>query len=136
MPKLPRIGYAVKMGLVGWILYEGHVTKERAEESLNHYWKHYEHINAAEAMKRQMQYLDVKDTMAIAHKLPQIKVPARVVWGASDHFQKMSYVERLAKDLNAPIDRIEDGKHYVPVDYPKHVIHAIEEVMEDQRFMK
>ncbi|MEX0773871.1 MAG: alpha/beta hydrolase [Balneolales bacterium] len=117
-------------------LQEGHVDNERAEESMNYFWRHYEHINAAEAIIRQLRYLDVKDTMAISHMLPDIKVPSRVVWGASDHFQTIDYGNRLARDLNAPIDRIEGGKHFVPIDYPKHVAKAVEEVLKEQVFAK
>ena len=129
--RLPNAALRIAMQA---LLYEGHATKERAEDSLNHYWKHYEHLNAAEALRRQIQHLDVKDTLAVTDKLREVNIPARIVWGESDHFQTIDYAERLAKDLNAPLDRIEGGKHFVPVDYPRHVVYAIEEVMKDPAF--
>ncbi|MEX0780451.1 MAG: alpha/beta hydrolase [Balneolales bacterium] len=117
-------------------LQEGHASKKNAEESMNYYWRHYEQVNAAEAFLRQIKSLDVKDTLAIAHMLPDLDVPTRVVWGAADKFQTIDYGERLAKDLKAPIFRIDGGKHFVPVDYPKHVAKAVEEVLKEQVFSK
>lgn len=117
-------------------MQEGHVNKQNAEESLEKYWKHYEHLNAAEAFMRQMRFLDVKDTLAISGKLPDIKIPTRIVWGAADNFQPVKYGNRLAHDLRAPIDRIEGGKHFVPVDFPKHVARAVEEVLKEQVFAR
>ncbi|MFG6504760.1 MULTISPECIES: alpha/beta hydrolase [Sulfitobacter] len=60
----------------------------------------------------------MEDTKAIADKLPTLNIPARIVWGAADDFQKIEYGERLAKDLNAPLRRIEGGKHFTPEDHP------------------
>jgi hypothetical protein len=40
--------------------------------------------------------LDVGDTLAVADQLPNLEVPAQVVWGAADAFQKVEYGERLA----------------------------------------
>lgn len=45
-------------------------------------------------------------------------LPARVVWGAADQFQKLHYGERLARDLDAPLRRIDGGKHFTPEDHP------------------
>lgn len=53
-----------------------------------------------------------------APALPRLGVPARRCWGAADQFQKIGYGERLARDLSAPLRRIEGGKHFTPEDHP------------------
>ena len=63
--------------------------------------------------------LDVRDTLSISDKLKDLKLPVRLVWGTGDHFQKIGYGYRLAHDLHAPLERIEDGKHFVPEDHPE-----------------
>jgi pimeloyl-ACP methyl ester carboxylesterase len=40
------------------------------------------------------------------------------VWGAKDQFQKIEYGERFARDLNAPLYRIDNGLHFTPEDHP------------------
>ncbi|CUH39257.1 hypothetical protein JSE7799_01981 [Jannaschia seosinensis] len=67
---------------------------------------------------RQAQSLNVEDTKAIAGQLPTLAVPARIVWGAADEFQKIEYGERLATDLGAPLRRIDGGLHFTPEDHP------------------
>ena len=57
-------------------------------------------------------------------------MPARLVWGAADQFQKIGYGYRLAYELKAPIERIEDGKHFVPEDHPERVATAVNELLE------
>lgn len=64
---------------------------------------------------------DASDTLAVATRLPQLKVPAAVVWGAADRFQKLSYGNRLAADLDAKLHQIDGGRHFVPEDHPDRV---------------
>jgi pimeloyl-ACP methyl ester carboxylesterase len=54
-----------------------------------------------------------------------LDLPARIVWGAADQFQKVGYAERLARDLRAPLDRIAGGRHFVPEDHAERVAAAI-----------
>jgi hypothetical protein len=72
-------------------------------------------------MIRQVRSLNVDDTLAIADQIPNLDVPARLVWGAADRFQKIGYGYRLAYELGASIERIEGAKHFVPEDYPEQV---------------
>ena len=81
-------------------------------------------------MIRQVRSLDVNDTLAIADQIPNLNVPAHLVWGAADQFQKIGYGYRLAHELGAPIERIEDGKHFVPEDHPERVAAAVNELLE------
>ena len=57
-------------------------------------------------------------TIRIAAQLPTLEVPARVVWGTGDQFEKVAYGERLASDLRTDLRRIEGAKHWTPEDHP------------------
>lgn len=69
-------------------------------------------------MARQVSALDVRDTLAVQDQLPGLRMPARVVWGVADQFQKVEYGERFARDLGTTVHRIEGGKHFTPEDHP------------------
>lgn len=109
----------------------GHETGEAADEALATHWPHYEAHGGAAAFVRQVQALDVQDTKAIADRLSGLGVPARIVWGAADQFQKVEYGERLAGDLNAPLRRIEGGKHFTPEDHPAILAEEINLLLEE-----
>jgi pimeloyl-ACP methyl ester carboxylesterase len=65
--------------------------------------------------------------------LPELGVPARLVWGAADPFQRIDYGERFARDLKAPLRRIENGRHFTPEDHPDIVAEEIGLLLEDVR---
>ena len=104
--------------LLQMMFSKGHETEAAAEAAYDTHAPHYAAHGEAEAFVRQAQSLNVEDTKAIADQLPGLAIPARIVWGAADEFQKIEYGERLAKDLNAPLRRIEGGKHFTPEDHP------------------
>lgn len=81
-----------------------------------------------------MRSLDPRDTQAVASTLPTLNVPAALVWGAADRFQKLDpYGRRLASALGASLDEIETGKHFTPEDHPDRVAAAIDRVVADAR---
>jgi hypothetical protein len=45
------------------------------------------------------------DTLAVADRLRDLRVPARVVCGATDRFQKLPYGDRLPWDLRRAAQR-------------------------------
>ena len=110
-------------------LHQGHDDRARARESIEEHWPYYERAGGAAAMIRQVHSLDVNDTLSIADRIPTINVPARIVWGAADQFQKIGYGYRLAYELGAPLDRIEEGKHFVPEDHPERVAAAVNDLL-------
>lgn len=112
-------------------LTRGHETTEQAAEAFSIHWPYYEASDGEAAFVRQVQSLRVDDTLAVADKLPKLGIPARIVWGAADPFQKIEYGERLARDLNAPLDRIEAGKHFVPEDHPDRVAAAVIAILDE-----
>jgi pimeloyl-ACP methyl ester carboxylesterase len=115
------------------LLRGGHARKGQAAEAFAEHWPPYEEaeMHAAEAFVRQAQALRTEDTLAVAGELPGLDVPARLVWGAADRFQKIGYGYRLAYDLGAELDRIESGKHFTPEDHPERVARAVRAVVEE-----
>ena len=113
------------------LIRQGHDNKGRAEASIAAHWPYYASATgrAAEDFVRQVRALNVQDTLSIANRLPNLDIPARLVWGAADRFQKIGYGYRLAYDLDAPLDRIEGGKHFTPEDHPDRIAAAINELL-------
>ncbi|MGD9889836.1 MAG: alpha/beta fold hydrolase [Dehalococcoidia bacterium] len=110
-------------------IHRGHDNRSRARESAALHWSYYAAADGAAAFVRQIRALDAADTQAVADRLSQLTVPARLLWGTADQFQKVGYGYRLAHDLAAPLERIEGGKHFVPEDHPERVAAAINELL-------
>ena len=105
---------------------KGHDNAAAKEAALNVHAPHYEASDGAAALVRQTQSLNKEDTLAVAGLLPSLDIPARLVWGADDEFQTIDYGERLARDLGAPMRRIEGGKHFTPEDHPEIIAEEID----------
>jgi pimeloyl-ACP methyl ester carboxylesterase len=112
-------------------LRRGHDDAERAAESHAEHWPFYARAGGARAFAAQLRALDVRDTLAVADDLPKLDAPARLVWGAEDRFQKLRYGERFARDLRAPLRRIEGARHFTPEDHPAIVAEALNALMEE-----
>lgn len=112
-------------------LRQGHDDRARAEESVQEHWPHYAAADGAAAFIRQVRALNVQDTLAVADQIPNLEVPARLVWGAADPFQKIGYGYRLAYELGAPLDRVEGGLHFIPEDHPERVAAAVNRLVEE-----
>lgn len=123
--RLPRPLLHAQLAL---LVRQGHEDAASARESLDAHWHGYDHPEGAATLVRQMRALHTEDTMAVAPALPSLDVPAGVVWGAADRFQKISYGRRLAADLGAELDEIDTGRHFVPEDYPGRMAAAIHSV--------
>jgi pimeloyl-ACP methyl ester carboxylesterase len=93
-----------------------------------HYPPYAEHDGGA-AMARQVEALDVNDTLAVADQILTLEVSARVVWGVADQFQKVEYGERFTRDLGVTLRRIEGGKHFTPQDHPDVIAEEIRELV-------
>ncbi|MEN2744788.1 alpha/beta hydrolase [Sinomonas halotolerans] len=111
------------------LLRQGHDSRERALESIGEHWAPYVAHGAAPALMRQVSALRTEDTTAIADRLPDLGLPAAVVWGDADRFQKADYGERLAADLGTRFNRIRDGRHFTPEDHPEEIAAAIRSVL-------
>jgi len=111
------------------LLRRGHDRGEIARESIGLHWQSYATHGAAVSLMRQVSALDVHDTLAVGDRLPHLGLPARVVWGDADQFQKLPYGERLADDLGTDVRRIKDGTHFTPEDHPADIAEAINELV-------
>lgn len=111
------------------LMYRGHDDHAKAREALDIHWAPYAKEEGAEALVRQMRALDVKDTLAIADVLPGLNIPARIVWGAADQFQKLKYSKRFARELDAPLYLIEHGKHFTPEDHPDIIAEELKKLL-------
>lgn len=133
-PVIERLPRPLLRAQLGLLVRMGHDDHDRARESLDVHWPGYDHPEGAKALVRQMRSLDPRDTQAVASTLPTLGVPAALVWGAEDRFQKLDpYGRRLSADLGASLDEIESGKHFTPEDHPDRVAAAIDRVVADAR---
>lgn len=133
-PLVERLPGPLLRAQLGLLIRMGHDDRDRARESLDVHWAAYHHGDGAKALVRQMRSLDCSDTLAVAPALPTLEVPAAVVWGAADRFQKLDpYGRRLAADLRASLDEIDGAKHFTPEDHPARIATAIQRVLGDAR---
>lgn len=124
-----RLPDALFKALIASFMVRGHDNLEVGRESGRIHARPYlEHGGAADLI-RQIRSLDVHDTLSVQDDLSKLEVPARVVWGVADRFQKVGYGERLASDLGTELNRIEGGKHWTPEDHPDVVADAVNEVL-------
>jgi pimeloyl-ACP methyl ester carboxylesterase len=114
----------------GGFMIAGHDDRTVARESLGEHLPFYLESGGAASLVRQARYLDYRDTLAVADRIPELDLPARVVWGADDGFQPIGYGYRLAYELGALLERVEEGKHFVPEDHPEPVARAVRAVLE------
>lgn len=112
-------------------LRRGHDDQEIASEAIRTHWPHYE-AHGPDAFVRQIRSLDVQDTRAVSDQLFRLQgVPARVVWGAADQFQKLEYGERFARDLGATLKIIENGRHFTPEDHADVIAAELQTLIKD-----
>lgn len=124
---------AIAKQIVRTLMYRGHDSVALAHEALNVHWQPYGQNGGARALIRQIEQLDVQDTLAISDALATLDIPARLVWGAADQFQTVRYGERLARDLSAPLRLIEGGKHFTPEDHPEIIAQELNALVQDIR---
>jgi pimeloyl-ACP methyl ester carboxylesterase len=126
----------------GWLFFpnfaaivaSGYGDPAVARESTQLHFTKYSAHGGAEAFVRQARALHTRDTLAIQERLPELRgLPARVVWGEADPFQRLRYGKRFADDLECPLDVIPGGKHFVPEEHPEPLAEAILWVLDKAR---
>jgi len=130
-PAFARLPDGLFRLVYGGFMTAGHDDQAMARESLGEHLPFYLGSGGAASLVRQARSLDVRDTLAVVDKIPDLDLPARVVWGADDGFQPIGYGYRLAYELGARLDRLEGGKHFVPEDHPGPVARAVRAVLEE-----
>ena len=126
---LASLPLAVFRALFISFIRRGHDDPIAAREAVDTHWPHYAGADGAAAFARQVGSLRVQDTLEIAPRLPRLRVPTALVWGAADQFQKLRYGVRFAADLGVTLSGIEGGRHFVPEDHPDEVAAAIARVL-------
>jgi pimeloyl-ACP methyl ester carboxylesterase len=108
----------------------GHDNPERGAEAAALHWQPYNRPIGPKAFAHQLRHFDARDTLAVAHELPRLKLngPVRVVWGEADPLG-MPSGEQIATDLGAPLHRIPGGRHFTPEDHPSVIAEAINAIL-------
>ena len=75
----------------------------------------------AEAFLRNTRAMDPRITQEIAPRLAEIRVPAHVVWGRRDPFQRVRWASRLSDAIPGSTLAVLDGGHFLPWDLPAKV---------------
>lgn len=130
-PVLARLPATLIYPTLAQLLHRGHDNPLLALESIGEHWAPYVTHGAAPALMRQVAPLTPKDTEGVSGQLHTLGLPARVVWGAADRFQKVEFGERLAAELGCDIIRIPKGKHFTPEDHPETIAAAINSLLSD-----
>lgn len=116
--------------MVAPLFPRGHDNVAMARESLDVHWAHYQRHDGGAALARQVAALDVDDTLAVSPNIPALAgIPSRIIWGAADPFQPVTYGERFARDLGTTVQRIEGGKHFTPEDRPDEIAHGVRQLV-------
>ena len=76
---------------------------------------------SAEAWIRNARAMDPRITAEIAPRLGEIAVPAHIVWGKDDPFQKVRWASRLRDAIPGATLTVLDGGHFLPWDRPREV---------------
>jgi len=69
--------------------------------------------------------IDNTDTVAAAPALKAFGRPALVVWTQRDFFFPLSDGRRLAADLSAPLQILDDTRTFIPLDQPERLAELI-----------
>jgi pimeloyl-ACP methyl ester carboxylesterase len=128
-PVVARLPHPLTRLVLRTFFHRGHDDRARAEEALGVHWPYYAAHGGGVALAHQVRSLDVQDTIRVQDRLRALDVPARVVWGAADQFQRIGYGERLARDLGTDLRPIDGGRHWTPEDHPDQVAAAVNEVV-------
>jgi 2-hydroxymuconate-semialdehyde hydrolase len=79
----------------------------------------------AEAFIRNTRAMDPRITEEVAPRLAEIGVPAHVVWGKRDPFQRARWAPRLQEAIPGATLTVLDGGHFLPWDLPEQVASEI-----------
>jgi 2-hydroxymuconate-semialdehyde hydrolase len=79
----------------------------------------------AEAFMRNARAMDPRITQDVAARLAELRMPAHVVWGRRDPFQKVRWAARLRDAIPDATLTVLDGGHFLPWDRPTEVAREI-----------
>lgn len=108
----------------------GHCSLSKAVAAYRRHAPYYLRAGGPAVLENQIRWLHTQDTLDVADRLQTLPLPARVVWGAADAFLKMRYGRRFARELQAPLRVIEQGKHFIPEDHPEIVAEELQKLVD------
>jgi 2-hydroxymuconate-semialdehyde hydrolase len=112
-------------------LRRGFHHSERAEPFLDAFLEPFSTPEGMAVFLEHVHSLDSRHTEEIAPRLRELRVPAAVVWGREDPFQKAHWGERLAADIpGAELTLVDDASHFAPADAPEPVAGALLRLLE------
>lgn len=129
-PLTLRLPAAAVRRIFGALVGLGYAGRTARREGAYVHWRPYA-AHGHDALATQLASLRTADTAAIAHRLPGIAVPARVLWGARDPFLPVAVGRRLAADLRAPFMALPGARHWLPEDQPREVADALDALLRD-----
>lgn len=115
---LPR---AALYGLLAPLFIRDHSQISTALSSLAVHVRPYRRHGGARALSRQLQLMRPPEIIPAPGRIHTSGIPARVVCGTAERSETVRCAERLAADLDTPINQIPAGRHFTPEDQPEAV---------------
>ena len=111
-------------------LQRGYVEHERAAHEIERYLRRFADSEGRDALVAHLEALQCRDTVALANRLPTIRVPTSVLWGERDPFLPVSIGARLQAAIpGATLQVIPEGRHFIPDESSHAVAAAVTDLM-------
>ncbi|AYY13034.1 alpha/beta hydrolase [Actinobacteria bacterium YIM 96077] len=79
-------------------------------------------LGRASFFEHQVRHYDSSPTQQVVPALTRLTMPVRLLWGAQDTWQPLTYAKRLAADIpGSELVVIDNGGHFLMEDQPKRV---------------
>lgn len=100
-----------------------HMTGEVLESYLA---PHRSPLGQVSFFEHQVRTYESTPTQRVASRLSSLTVPTKIVWGAQDRWQPVSYAHRLAADIpDAQLAVVDGAGHFITEDAPQRVAEEI-----------
>jgi pimeloyl-ACP methyl ester carboxylesterase len=87
-------------------------------------------MGKASFFTHQVNHYDSRYTEEITEDLKKLTVPVKILWGAEDEWQPVSYAKRLAGDIpGADLSIISEAGHFLMEDAPEKVATEIKDFL-------
>lgn len=87
-------------------------------------------IGKASFFTHQVNHYDSRYTEEITEDLKYLTMPVKILWGAEDEWQPVSYAKRLARDIpGAELGIIQEAGHILMEDAPEEVVTEVQDFL-------
>jgi pimeloyl-ACP methyl ester carboxylesterase len=128
LPRSQRIGDAfLRLGRFGLVrdAIIAPVNKRRSKERSQAWVEPLRNAGIRRDVLRFIERIDNADTIAAAPALKSFGRPALVVWSKGDRVFPLRDGQRLAADLSAPLEVLDDTRTFIPLDQPERLAELI-----------